>query len=173
MSSSRLRDAVNAIEAKAKTLGDSATQAKDLVYLAKSLESIYGASLTVDFLTDVGKTVYNKDVEASTSAVTLDSVDVQNDVVIINNPTASSVAKVETYIPGGTIVVGDQFRIEIDDRLFEFTATATTANSISTGLNDQINTDSNWSNYIKTLTGTLAGGSGYTSAPTVTISGCG
>ena len=173
MSSSRLRDAVNAIEAKAKTLGDSATQAKDLVYLAKSLESIYGASLTVDFLTDVGKTVYNKDVEASTSAVTLDSVDVQNDVVIINNPTASSVAKVETYIPGGTIVVGDQFRIEIDDRLFEFTATATTANSISTGLNDQINTDSNWSNYIKTLTGTLAGGSGYTSAPTVTISGGG
>jgi alpha-tubulin suppressor-like RCC1 family protein len=173
MSSSRLRDAVNAIETKAKSLGDSATQAKDLVYLAKSLESIYGASLTVDFLTDVGKTVYNKDVEASTSAVTLDSADVQNDVVIINNPTATSAAKVSTYIPGGTIVVGDGFRIEIDDRLFEFAATATTATNVSTGLSDQIKVDSNWSNYLKTMTGTLVGGTGYTSVPTVTITGGG
>ena len=173
MSSSRLRDAVNAIETKAKTLGDSATQAKDLVYLAKSLESIYGASLTVDFLTDVGKTVYNKEVEASTSAVTLDSADVQNDVVIITNPNATSAAKQETYIPGGTIAINDKFRMTLDDRLFEFIAASTTASDITDGLLAQINTDSNWSNFLKTLTGTLVGGSGYTTAPTVVITGGG
>lgn len=173
MSSSKLRDAINAIETKAKSLGDTTTQAKDLVYLAKSLESVYGASLTVDFLTDVGKTVYNKDVEASTSAVTLDSADVQNDVVIITNPSATSAAKQETYIPGGTIVVGDKFRMTIDDRLFEFVATATTAESITDGLLAKINTDGNWSNYLKTMTGTLVGGTGYTTAPTVNITGGG
>jgi len=78
-----------------------------------------------------------------------------------------------TYTPGGTIAVGDIFRITISDRAFRYTATDTTVDSVVDGIRDQINTAGNWTKYIKTMTGTLSGGSGYTSAPTVSLTGGG
>ena len=85
----------------------------------------------------------------------------------------ADVANRETYTPGGTIAVGDIFEIVISDRAFRYTTTGTTAESVVDGLVTLINTAGNWTNYIKTLSGTLVGGSGYTSAPTVSITGGG
>jgi len=76
------------------------------------------------------------------------------------------VAARETYTPGGTIVVGDIFRITISDRAFRYAATATTAESVVDGIAALTNEIEGHTVTSVTVT---AGGSGYTDPETTPV----
>jgi alpha-tubulin suppressor-like RCC1 family protein len=85
MAINSLRDVVEQIKARGKAIaeatGTSAASARDLVYLSKSVESIFGADALLELIDDSAKPAVVKSTDATSAAFTLDVDDVTKQVV--------------------------------------------------------------------------------------------
>lgn len=81
-----MSDVLRALKEKSAQMAAGATGARDLVYIAKGMESLYGADMLLGMLEEAGKPAAIKNISSTTDTVELSVEDVSRAVVTIRNP---------------------------------------------------------------------------------------
>ncbi len=143
MSNKSMSDVINAIKERAASEASSAG-ARDLVYLAKSVESLYGADTLVSLMEKAGSPATVKSLSDNTQSVELSVADVERAVVVIkqDNDNASSMKRVYSL---ANISEDASFSVEIDGIGFSYNAVSgDTEDAVNAALRDLINNDETW-----------------------------
>ena len=134
---------LQALQDKLGSKAASATEAKDLVYLAKSIEALLGTDLLIQSIRG-DKNTKTINVKSSDTTATLTSADINNSILTLDNPDTSASKQTATFTIAN-VEENDVFAITIGDNTFSVTADATaTVTTIRDALVIAINTTANW-----------------------------
>jgi len=143
MSNKSMSDVINAIKEKAASEASNAG-AKDLVYLAKSVESLYGADTLVSLMEKAGSPATVKSLPDSTQSVELSVSDLERSVVVIKQDNDNATKMKRSY-ELQNVADGTSFTITIDGVDFSVNAvTGDTEETVCRSFCDLINNDSIW-----------------------------
>jgi hypothetical protein len=108
--STSMSDVLRAIKEKSASLASGTTSARDMVYIAKGMESLYGADMLMGMLEKAGKPASVQEITESTDHIDLSVEDVSRDIVTIRNPADSSRRAYKEFA-AANIVTSDIFKL--------------------------------------------------------------
>lgn len=140
---SSISDSLGALQDKLQSLTATATEAKDLVYIAKSVEAVLGTDLLIESIKAETNTT-TLEVASSTTALTVNDEVIRNGIINVVNPADTSVAATATY-ELADLEENDVVTLTVGENSFAHTVgAAETVENVVDALVTKINTATNW-----------------------------
>lgn len=140
---SSISDSLGVLQDKLQSLTATATEAKELVYIAKSVEAVLGTDLLIESI-KAESNITTVEVSSSTAALTLSDEVIRNGIINIVNPADTSIAATATY-ELADLEENDVVTITVGDNTFSYTVGATpTIEGVVDAVVAKINTAANW-----------------------------
>ena len=98
-----LNEVLNTLKAKIESSAQSATEVKDLVYLAKSVEAITGSDFILNMVDSRAKEAYVVDVATGAKEITLTAEELRNNVIRLQSTNPTTAANIVINVPDGLI----------------------------------------------------------------------